>query len=330
MPLLLDLFCGAGGCSVGYHSAGFEVVGVDINPQPRYPFEFHEADALEYLMEHYKDFDVIHASPPCQKYSRITKMNGTQDNHPDLLQPTVDALVATSKPYVVENVPGSPMTNYLMLCGTMFGLRVFRHRWFMNNLGMMISPASCNHHSRSSNGGKNGDQRHPEGEFITVTGSVSPIAKAKKAMGINWMKRHEIVEAIPPAYTEWKRECHDLIAAKEVSHHLSSSAWNYLLSSERQAHRESTAYAESVTIVIWILHNVPIPCLCPVAATIYSSRRKNAIFTYSLRLLGCGHGLGKKLSSLLDKGHYLTKSACLCALSMLDQVSKGTDSCHIM
>lgn len=197
------MFCGGGGAGMGYHWAGFEVVGVDIKPQPRYPFEFHQADALEFLQEHHREFDIFHASPPCQRYSRITRLNGRQEDHPDLLQPTIDLLVKIGKPFIVENVPGAPMTNYLMLCGTMFGLRVFRHRHFMCNPPILISPASCNHFSRSMNGGKNGNQRHPDGEFITVTGSVSPIAKAKQAMGIDWMRRDELVEAIPPAYTEW-------------------------------------------------------------------------------------------------------------------------------
>ena len=200
---ILDLFCGAGGASFGYHRAGFEVVGVDIKPQPRYPFEFHQADALEFLDAQWKEFDIIHASPPCQRYSRITGINGKRMDHPDLLQPTLDKLKATRKPYILENVPGAPMTNYVLLCGTMFGLKVFRHRLFMCNPQIMISPMSCNHYDRSSNGGRNGDQKHPEAEFITVTGSVHPIDKAKKAMGIDWMNRAELVEAIPPAYTEW-------------------------------------------------------------------------------------------------------------------------------
>jgi len=199
---LLDLFCGGGGAGEGYHRAGFNVVGVDINPQPRYPFEFHQADALEYLADHWMNFDVIHASPPCQRYARITRISSKND-HPDLLQPTIDALIATGKPYIVENVPGAPMINYMMLCGTMFGLNVFRHRLFVTNPMMLMSPAMCNHYDRSSNGGRNGDQKHPEAKFITVTGSVSPIRKAEEAMGIDWMNRKELTQAIPPAYTEW-------------------------------------------------------------------------------------------------------------------------------
>jgi len=188
---------------MGYHRAGFDVTGVDKYPQPNYPFKFHQADALEFLQEHYQEFDVIHASPPCQRYSRITRLNGNSDDHPDLLQPTLDMLLLTGKPFILENVPGAPMKNYLMLCGTMFGLRVIRHRWFITNPMMLMSPMMCNHWSRSINGGKNGDQRHPDGKFITVTGSVSPIAMARDAMGIDWMTRDELVEAIPPAYTEF-------------------------------------------------------------------------------------------------------------------------------
>ena len=198
---LLDLYCGGGG--VGYYRAGFEVTGVDIEPQPRYPFKFHQANALEYLAAHWHEFDIIHASPPCQKYSRITRINSKKDQ-PDLLQPTIDALIATGKPYIVENVEGAPMTNYLMLCGTMFGLKVIRHRLFVTNPMILMSPMSCNnHYARSCNGDRNGDQKHPEAKFITVTGSVSPIAKAKEAMGIDWMNRYELTQAIPPAYTEW-------------------------------------------------------------------------------------------------------------------------------
>ena len=190
---------------MGYHMSGFKVVGVDKYTQPRYPFEFHEADALEFCAEHYHEFDLIHASPPCQKYSRITKVS-SKKQHPDLLQPTIDALNKTEKPYIVENVPGAPMQNYIVLCGTMFGLKVIRHRLFITKPVIFMSPATCNHYGRSSNGGRNGDQKHPDAPFITVTGSVHPIAKAKAAMQINWMNRDELTEAIPPLYTLWLGE----------------------------------------------------------------------------------------------------------------------------
>src|SRR5512146_881208 len=121
-PRLLDLFCGAGGAAMGYHRACFEVVGVDINPQPHYPFEFHQADALTYPLD---GFDVIHASPPCQDYtiaSLYHRMNGK--TYPDLIEPTRKHLMRSSSVWVMENVPGAPLINPIMLCGSMFGLEV--------------------------------------------------------------------------------------------------------------------------------------------------------------------------------------------------------------
>jgi len=200
---LLDLFCKAGGAGYGYYLAGFDVVGVDIEPQPNYPFPFHQADALEFLDQHWQEFDVIHASPPCQRYSRITKWTSKKE-HPDLLQPTLEALKKTGKPYIVENVPGAPMQNYLLLCGTMFGLRVFRHRLFLCNPAITFSPMACNHHSYSSNSVRGTDRaKYKNGEFVTVTGHITNLPRVRRAMGISWMSRAEIVEAIPPAYTEW-------------------------------------------------------------------------------------------------------------------------------
>lgn len=138
MPRLLDLFCGAGGCSVGYHRAGFtEIVGVDNRPMPRYPFAFVQGDALEYLAEHGSKFHAIHASPPCQAYCSLRFLPNAK-SHPDLVDPTRAALVATGKLWVIENVIGAPLRNPTMLCGTMFGLgtgssELRRHRLFETN-----------------------------------------------------------------------------------------------------------------------------------------------------------------------------------------------------
>src|SRR5690606_26563980 len=118
---ILDLFCGQGGAAVGYHMAGFEVIGVDIDPQPRYPFEFHQGDALEYLAKHGGEFDAIHASPPCQAYSRATT-SGTRGNHPRMIAPLRSALGILGKPYVSENVEGAPLISPVRLCGSMFDL----------------------------------------------------------------------------------------------------------------------------------------------------------------------------------------------------------------
>lgn len=139
---LLDLYCKAGGAGEGYHRAGFEVVGVDIEPQKRYPHKFHQADAIEYLMEHYREFDAVHASPPCQGYCALKHLSTKE--HVMLLPHTRDALDLTGLPYVIENTPGAPIRATMMLCGTMFGLKtpcgaeVQRHRYFETNW-----PLSC-------------------------------------------------------------------------------------------------------------------------------------------------------------------------------------------
>jgi DNA (cytosine-5)-methyltransferase 1 len=190
---LLDLFCGAGGAAVGYYRAGFDVVGVDNRPQPHYPFEFHQADALEYLKEHGCKFDVIHASPPCQCYAQLTK-----HEYPDLIPAVRAALMDNIKPYVIENIPTSPLEDALMLCGTMFGLRVFRHRLFESFPKIYFAPAMCNHWGKSDS-----LQRRKGQPFITVCGNFVPLSKGRVAMGIEWMSRAELTQAIPPAYTEF-------------------------------------------------------------------------------------------------------------------------------
>jgi DNA (cytosine-5)-methyltransferase 1 len=201
---LLDLFCGAGGCSMGYHRAGFEVVGVDIKPQKHYPFEFHQADALEYLAEHGAEFDVMHASPPCQAYSAGSRMRtGNSKNHPKLIEPVRELLIVSGKTYVIENVVGAPLINPILLCGSMFGLRVRRHRLFETNIFILSKP--CEHSRQSIVIGVYGD--HAEDSCIRK-GHPARRAKdmddARDAMGIDWMETwHEIKEAIPPAYTEW-------------------------------------------------------------------------------------------------------------------------------
>jgi DNA (cytosine-5)-methyltransferase 1 len=204
-PRLLDLFCGAGGAGMGYHRAGFEVVGVDIKPQPNYPFEFHQDDALHYARNYWTEFDAIHASPPCQAYSSATGKD-KQGNHPDLYAPTREVLVATGLPYIIENVIGAPYSHGVVLCGSMFGLEadgewLQRHRNFEASW-MLMSPG-CNHRA---------DQR-----AVTVTGKSfirevrtvgrhsrqGPFELAQRLMGIDWTTRNELALAIPPAYTEW-------------------------------------------------------------------------------------------------------------------------------
>lgn len=211
---LLDLFCGAGGAGMGYHRAGFEVVGVDINPQPRYPFPFILGDAIDVLTRMMNgekflasdgnwygidDFDVIHASPPCQAYSMASmqwRKSGTE--YPDLLEPTREALKRTGKPYVIENVPGAPLIDPTILNGALFGLRVRRTRLFETSfpLPLVLRPPEEKSTFRMGRPVK-------EGDVITPVGHFSNIAYARRQMQIDWMNQKELTQAIPPAYCEW-------------------------------------------------------------------------------------------------------------------------------
>lgn len=207
---LLDLFCGAGGCSVGYSRAGFtEITGVDLKPQPNYPFSFVQADALEFLRGvRPGEYDLIHASPPCQGYSRMRHLPWLKDREwPLLIDPTRDALRATGTPYVIENVEDAPLPDSIILCGTMFpGLRVFRHRRFESS-HLLMAPIHLRHvevlgkkpaHRRSHLNDRARANRN--GWVSVIRGDVEA---SRKAMGIDWMTRDELCEAIPPAYTEW-------------------------------------------------------------------------------------------------------------------------------
>ncbi|MEV0698604.1 DNA methylase [Saccharopolyspora sp. NPDC050389] len=202
-PSLLDLFCCAGGAGMGYHRAGFEVVGVDINPQPNYPFEFHQADAVEFLAAHGHEFDAIHASPPCQAGCTLTAGTNKGRIYPQLIPATRDALVRTGRPWVIENVAGAPIRKDLMLCGEMFGLAVLRHRFFELGGWTIPQPAHPQHRGRVSG------MRHGkwfEGPYFAVYGEgggKGTVAQWQQAMDITWTAvRKEIAEAIPPAYTE--------------------------------------------------------------------------------------------------------------------------------
>lgn len=182
---LLDLFCGAGGAATGYHRAGFDVVGVDIKPQPRYPFEFVQADAMDILDRGswWGMFAAVHASPPCQRYANVTAWRGDPSSHPDLLLPVLLALKAQDAPWVVENVPEAIPTPDLMLCGSMFGLKIRRHRHFLTSFPVFSMLHPCMHH----------DLRAFEHKQERAYAD---------AMGCTWMNKDEAREAIPPAYTE--------------------------------------------------------------------------------------------------------------------------------
>lgn len=188
-PRLLDLYCGAGGAGMGYHRAGFEVVGVDLHPQKNYPFEFHQADAMTYPLE---GFDAIHASPPCQAYSTTRTLHTNE--YPELIGLTRERL--RGRLYVMENVVGAPLDPWVQLCGSSFGLAVRRHRRFESSV-LWLGPC-CRHDLQpfpldvTGTGGPGGRHRKPKN-----------LAQAREAMGIDWMTRPELSEAIPPAYTEY-------------------------------------------------------------------------------------------------------------------------------
>jgi len=206
---LLDLFCGAGGAAVGYSRAGFtEIVGVDHKPQPRYPFEFVQADALEYLADHGREFDAIHASPPCQAYSVANNIHSRTD-HPDLVDETRAALERIGKPWVIENVYGSPLIYPALVCGLALGLNVKRHRYFESSVFLFSTTCPPGHKGNWIL--VFGNSVLERGTKIGVAKGGGPAIKRKHiathhahaAMGINWMSRKELSQAIPPAYTEF-------------------------------------------------------------------------------------------------------------------------------
>jgi DNA (cytosine-5)-methyltransferase 1 len=210
-PRLLDLYSGAGGMAMGLFRAGFDVVGVDHQPQPHYPFPFILGDAIDVLRRMLagekflatggrwygiEDFDAVHASPPCQRYSCSAKGAGTSKRHPDLVEPTRQVLRASGLPWTMENVPGSPLNASIVLCGSMFGLEVRRHRLFETEPCLFRLVPSCDHSGRVFSvfghgaGNRNGKKR-------SDTGTV---AEWRRAMGIDWMTRNELSQSIPPAY----------------------------------------------------------------------------------------------------------------------------------
>lgn len=197
-PRLLDLFCGAGGAGMGYHRSGFDVVGVDIDPQPNYPFTFHQADAMDENL--WFEFDAIHASPPCQAFTAYKRRgDGVGDGYPNLIPELRAALKATELPYVIENVPGAPLENPVQLCGSAFGLGVRRHRLFETNWALMVPPCA---HGLQRGDYPQATNRTNRRKTCEVGVWRIPLAVQQAAMGIDWMTLAELTEAVPPAFTE--------------------------------------------------------------------------------------------------------------------------------
>lgn len=199
---ILDTFCGAGGAGMGYRLAGFEVVGVDIMPQKHYPFEFHQADALEYIAEHGREFDAIHTSPPCQAYSQARAVH--RKEHPDLIPVTRRILSKVGLPYVIENVVGSPLLARLLLCGTMFGLKTIRHRLFESNIDLGFPPATCSCNRQAVTGNLfNLHNTRQRKLYMQKNGYSRSCDALRDSLGVPWMSMDEAQEAIPPAYCEF-------------------------------------------------------------------------------------------------------------------------------
>ncbi len=221
-PRLLDLFCGAGGCSVGYHRAGFEVVGVDIEPHPDYPFQFVQGDAVTLLRDRafLAGYDAIHASPPCKSENPLRHLHDVE--HPDLLTPTLAALRGQDRPWIVENVSGTTkLPGALLLCGEAFGLGATcrdgvyrplkRHRVFESSEPLMGPGCACSGRQPVGVYGHGGSGNDP----ARRRGYQGDKAEASQAMGIDWMTMADLSQAIPPAYTEFLGE--QLLHALQVA-----------------------------------------------------------------------------------------------------------------
>ncbi len=202
---LLDLFCGAGGAAAGYQRAGFTVVGVDINPQPNYPFTFFQTDALAYVRRAaLTGYDAIHASPPCQVFTAYQRV-GNVGEYEDLIEPTRQLLLETGLPYVIENVPGAPLIDPVVICGSMFDppMDIRRHRLFETNWPLQHPTWPCRHKLQAPERFKPASNRTRGRSTIEIGSWDEPLSRQQEAMGIDWMTLEELSESIPPAYTEF-------------------------------------------------------------------------------------------------------------------------------
>ena len=217
-PRLLDLFCKAGGCTKGYQMAGFHVTGIDIEPQHHYcGDEFIQCDAIEFIQLHGREYDAIHASPPCQGYSCLRFLPWLKNkSYPMLIDPTREELKKTGKPWIIESVGGSPLIG-ITLCGMMFGLPIYRHRKFETSFFLLQPPHEkhevvighgngINHRKQSLNAGSR-KESWGNSRIITVAGNQFSMTEGKRAMEIDWMNKTEIAQAIPPAYTKYIGNC---------------------------------------------------------------------------------------------------------------------------
>lgn len=193
---LLDLFCGEGGAAKGYADVGFDVTGVDIVPQPNYPFKFVQADALSFLCVKHEQYDAFHASPPCQAHSLLKTLHAV--THKDFIPRTRALLkrLAGKRPYIIENVETAPLNKPVLLCGTMVGIRTYRHRLFESNV-LLKQPHHQPHRNPTAELGYE-QAWHQYGQFV---GNFIGIDTARVVMEMPWASQHGIAQAVPPAYT---------------------------------------------------------------------------------------------------------------------------------
>lgn len=196
-PRAIDLFCGGGGASMGLHRAGFEVVGVDLRPQPLYPFEFIRGDALTHPLD---GFDFIWASPPCQAFTAYRRRPAHVAERPNLIPSMRSRLTSSGVPWVIENVPGAPLEHAVTLCGSMFGLDVRRHRLFEASFPMLAP--SCNHAAQTPRFAQ-ATNRANKRRTVEVGVWRIPLEVQQCAMGIDWLPLETLSQAIPPAYAEF-------------------------------------------------------------------------------------------------------------------------------
>lgn len=200
MNRLLDLYCGGGGASMGYYLAGFDVTGVDHLPQPNYPFEFHQMKVEDINPEWARSFDVIHASPPCQAFTAYKRRTNWVCTSENLIPATREALRRYGRPYIIENIPGAPLTRPVTLCGSMFGLDVRRHRLFETSFH--LPHPSCHHERQTPRFPCAGNRTNPRSTVEIGVWRI-PWRIQSDAIGIDWMTVPELSQAIPPEYTKW-------------------------------------------------------------------------------------------------------------------------------
>ena len=197
-PKLLDLYCCGGGAGHGYEQAGFDVTGIVIEPQAKHKNRFIQADAIEHLKSHWREYDAIHASPPCQAYSTASmQFRIAGKEYVDLIEVTRIELQKTGLPYIIENVPGSPLINPIELCGAMFGMKTYRHRLFESNI-KLIAPEHPKHINKNAKMGR----KPLNGDFIQYVGHFSGVKEVQEMTGLHWLGQHELAQSIPPQYTK--------------------------------------------------------------------------------------------------------------------------------